>query len=68
MYKLVDTFNGWEGKERYATFVDAETALNRERKAFKSRPENMNSSFCKEIVPADMQWSYHHSLHSYLWQ
>jgi hypothetical protein len=68
MFKLVDTFQGWEGAKRYATIEEAEKALDRERKAFRSNPTFKHSTFCKEVVPATLEWDWNHKANCFMWQ
>jgi hypothetical protein len=68
MFKIVDTFNGWEGTERYSTIEEANKALDKERKAFRSNPTFMNSIFCKDVVPSPMKWEWDYIANTFRWQ
>ncbi len=58
MYKIVDTFNGYEGK-LFNSYKKAEKALETDfDKWCKSNPELSAYSYRKEVVNAAMSWDY----------
>lgn len=66
-FKIVDAFNGHENPERYETLEDAETALERDRRAFKANPLLTNCKYCGEIVQANAVWTWDERYSMYLW-
>lgn len=62
-WKLVDVFNGWEGKERYDTAEEAELALIADHEQWKKY--NTGAKYMKGIVPAEFEWYYNG--HEWIW-
>lgn len=64
MYKIVDTFNGFEGK-LFNSFKQAEQALDKDfDKWCKHNPELSSYSYRKEVVNAALTWT----LTNYGWE
>jgi hypothetical protein len=66
MFKIVDTFNGYEGAT-YATCAEAEQALDVARAAFYAQPGTTDNSFCQVVVPAHYVWYWHHGRNQFVW-
>jgi len=67
MYKLVDTFNGWEGDERFPTKAGAKKALDSRAKEFFAYPGHQNALFMKTIIKADARWWFNCNLNKFVW-
>lgn len=68
VFKIVDTFNGWEGNTRYDTLPEAQAAIEKLRKSFFRCPLTRNSKFCKEIVPATLEWEWDVRHNGHIWK
>jgi len=62
-YKIVDTFNGWEGNE-YETQAEAEAEVSRRRRAWK----NHMGSFRLGVVSRECDWKYNYVKNKYEWR
>lgn len=56
MYKVVDTFNGYESHKRHPTEESAENELNQDYIEFQIY--NHNAIYCKTVVPASYTWFF----------
>ena len=66
LWKIVDTFNGWEGP----TFVsrrDAEDALRKDMSEFYDNLANQDAQYKKDIVPANHDWYWDQRQNQYIW-
>lgn len=68
VFKIVDTFNGWEDTARYNTLPEAQAAMEKLRKVFFRYPSNRNSKFHKEIVPATLEWEWDTRRNERIWK
>lgn len=67
MYKVVDTFNGWEGEERFEDYESAVAFVERDREKFYSQFGMQNAYFCKAVVPSSSQWQWSEHQHRFVW-
>ena len=65
MYKVVDTFNGWESDKVHNSVEEAEQELEKDRDEFFDNMVNRNCRYCKTVVPAD--YSYTWNGYEYEW-
>lgn len=57
-FKLVDTFNGWESQDRYATEADAEKVMEYRKRKFYSSPGTEGNTWCEIVIDAEASWEF----------
>jgi hypothetical protein len=66
-FKLVDTFNGWESEERYASEGDAEEALQHQKREFYDQPGNRSYKWCRVVASANVSWDWDYRQNKFRW-
>ena len=69
MYKIVDSFNGWDGGERgerFQTMETAEKVLALHRENFR-KYNTPNAIFKQIIVPANYTWYFDQKINRWKW-
>lgn len=66
-FKLVNTLNGGESDERYATEEDAEKVLRYSKKQYYSIPGRQNDVFCEIVIDANAEWDYDSEQGQFRW-
>lgn len=65
MYKIVDTFNGWEDEQRFCSYERAEQTMETYAKQFARNNPGAYPSFA--IVTEDATWRWHYVRNQYAW-
>lgn len=66
MYKVVDTFNGYESEKRFQTMEEAEKALQKDYEEFYSF-NTENTRYMKQVVPANFTWYWSQRENQWTW-
>lgn len=66
-WKIVNTFNGGESQERYATEADAEKVRQYNKHEFYSIPGSQNNIFCEIVIDAEAVWDWDAIQNKYRW-
>lgn len=66
-FKLVNTVNGWESDERYATEEDAEKVLRYNKQQYYNIPGRQNDIFCEIVIDAGAEWDYDSKQGQFRW-
>ena len=68
MYKIVDTFNGFEGDTTYKEHSLATDQLEIDRMDFYNIPgHGPEMIFCRRVVPADYVWHWDERQNRFKW-
>lgn len=65
-YKIVDTFNGYEGPT-FQTEDEAFEEVERRREAFYQHQGNRTARFCQTVVPASYTWAWNQRQNTFIW-
>ena len=66
-YKIVDTFNGYEGNQKFSNRRSAQKALDRAREDFYKEIVNRGCQFRLDIVPTHCVWYFDQRQNSFVW-
>jgi len=66
-YKIVDSFNGCEDNRRFDDLDSAMKQLEIDTAEFHSQLTNTNSYCCKDVVTADLEWSFDYQQNKFCW-
>lgn len=66
MYKIVDTFNGYESRT-YQKKADAESQLTADMQAFYAHPGHQDVRFCRVVMPSTVTWQWSERAHRFVW-
>jgi len=66
MYKIVDTFNGFESDARFHTFEEATEILLQDMEDF-YKNNSENTRYMRQVVLSDLVWEWDYKQNKYRW-
>ena len=66
MYKIVDTFNGWESDKNFSTLEEAMNELFKDKQEF-FKYNSSNCIYKKTVIPSSLKWSWNEIENRWEW-